>query len=175
MVLHLKVWYSRAPPVLRKRPLREHHQTTGHKPSSANRAPETETHRSGVVVPGQPPDPPKGPAPAIPRPQRRARTAPGPPGTKTDRTKHSGKPGPEGLTGTARERPARTTPPKAPTTPEPLPAQGRDRHGAGPKAARPNTQGPNAPHTSTLDAGWSSPVARQAHNLKVRGSNPPPA
>src|SRR3954466_644038 len=28
------------------------------------------------------------------------------------------------------------------------------------------------PHTP---AGWSSPVARQAHNLKVRGSNPLPA
>ena len=26
-----------------------------------------------------------------------------------------------------------------------------------------------------LDAGWSSPVARQAHNLKVTGSNPVPA
>ena len=26
-----------------------------------------------------------------------------------------------------------------------------------------------------LDAGWSSPVARQAHNLKVVGSNPTPA
>ena len=26
-----------------------------------------------------------------------------------------------------------------------------------------------------VDAGWSSPVARQAHNLKVRGSNPLPA
>ncbi len=26
-----------------------------------------------------------------------------------------------------------------------------------------------------LIAGWSSPVARQAHNLKVGGSNPPPA
>ena len=26
-----------------------------------------------------------------------------------------------------------------------------------------------------LGAGWSSPVARQAHNLKVGGSNPPPA
>jgi hypothetical protein len=25
------------------------------------------------------------------------------------------------------------------------------------------------------DAGWSSPVARQAHNLKVAGSNPAPA
>jgi hypothetical protein len=29
------------------------------------------------------------------------------------------------------------------------------------------------PHQTT--AGWSSPVARQAHNLKVRGSNPLPA
>jgi predicted nucleotidyltransferase len=27
----------------------------------------------------------------------------------------------------------------------------------------------------TLDAGWSSPVARQAHNLKAAGSNPAPA
>ena len=29
--------------------------------------------------------------------------------------------------------------------------------------------------TSKVDAGWSSPVARQAHNLKVTGSNPVPA
>ena len=29
--------------------------------------------------------------------------------------------------------------------------------------------------TVTADAGWSSPVARQAHNLKVVGSNPAPA
>ena len=28
---------------------------------------------------------------------------------------------------------------------------------------------------STVGAGWSSPVARQAHNLKVVGSNPTPA
>ena len=28
---------------------------------------------------------------------------------------------------------------------------------------------------ATLIAGWSSPVARQAHNLKVVGSNPTPA
>src|SRR5665213_1190970 len=28
---------------------------------------------------------------------------------------------------------------------------------------------------SHFDAGWSSPVARQAHNLKVVGSNPTPA
>src|ERR1700742_4308737 len=26
-----------------------------------------------------------------------------------------------------------------------------------------------------FDAGWSSPVARQAHNLKAAGSNPAPA
>ena len=30
-------------------------------------------------------------------------------------------------------------------------------------------------HRKILIAGWSSPVARQAHNLKVGGSNPPPA
>ena len=28
---------------------------------------------------------------------------------------------------------------------------------------------------SDVGAGWSSPVARQAHNLKVAGSNPAPA
>jgi hypothetical protein len=32
-----------------------------------------------------------------------------------------------------------------------------------------------ASHTYTHIAGWSSPVARQAHNLKVVGSNPTPA
>src|SRR3546814_11235174 len=31
------------------------------------------------------------------------------------------------------------------------------------------------PHRPLGDAGWSSPVARQAHNLKVTGSNPVPA
>ena len=30
-------------------------------------------------------------------------------------------------------------------------------------------------HRKILIAGWSSPVARQAHNLKVVGSNPTPA
>ncbi len=32
-----------------------------------------------------------------------------------------------------------------------------------------------SPRPVTGDAGWSSPVARQAHNLKVAGSNPAPA
>src|SRR5947209_7852765 len=31
------------------------------------------------------------------------------------------------------------------------------------------------PRAVTVSAGWSSPVARQAHNLKVAGSNPAPA
>jgi hypothetical protein len=35
--------------------------------------------------------------------------------------------------------------------------------------------GPAGPPTLKTDAGWSSPVARQAHNLKVTGSNPVPA
>jgi hypothetical protein len=30
-------------------------------------------------------------------------------------------------------------------------------------------------HSTFLIAGWSSPVARQAHNLKAAGSNPAPA
>src|SRR6476620_10532064 len=31
------------------------------------------------------------------------------------------------------------------------------------------------PATDVTGAGWSSPVARQAHNLKAAGSNPAPA
>src|ERR1043165_2944890 len=34
---------------------------------------------------------------------------------------------------------------------------------------------PRTRYTFPLAAGWSSPVARQAHNLKVAGSNPAPA
>jgi hypothetical protein len=37
-----------------------------------------------------------------------------------------------------------------------------------------NTRRGNFPRHGFF-AGWSSPVARQAHNLKVRGSNPLPA
>lgn len=39
-------------------------------------------------------------------------------------------------------------------------------------------KGSNSETTPSLNknvAGWSSPVARQAHNLKVVGSNPTPA
>jgi hypothetical protein len=53
-------------------------------------------------------------------------------------------------------------------------------------ATQRNTQKPSSQNSSTgtkrarprqkhLNAGWSSPVARQAHNLKVVGSNPAPA
>jgi hypothetical protein len=35
--------------------------------------------------------------------------------------------------------------------------------------------GPALAIFAQFDAGWSSPVARQAHNLKVVGSNPTPA
>src|SRR5215475_11096443 len=34
---------------------------------------------------------------------------------------------------------------------------------------------PDTPSSELPSAGWSSPVARQAHNLKVVGSNPTPA
>ena len=34
---------------------------------------------------------------------------------------------------------------------------------------------PNQIRCAKNGAGWSSPVARQAHNLKVVGSNPTPA
>jgi len=36
-------------------------------------------------------------------------------------------------------------------------------------------QNPGRTFRLPLVAGWSSPVARQAHNLKVVGSNPTPA
>jgi hypothetical protein len=42
------------------------------------------------------------------------------------------------------------------------------------KAKGPSPLTPS-PLIQILDAGWSSPVARQAHNLKVTGSNPVPA
>ncbi len=35
--------------------------------------------------------------------------------------------------------------------------------------------GPGQSRAAHIGAGWSSPVARQAHNLKVVGSNPTPA
>ncbi len=49
-----------------------------------------------------------------------------------------------------------------------------------PQTRKPTTPSPPRPshhrrlHSRT-NAGWSSPVARQAHNLKVEGSNPSPA
>jgi hypothetical protein len=64
--------------------------------------------------------------------------------------------------------------------PAPFP---RHAHRSGPRTHRPRSPEPAHPdqphtpadHPHTLGAGWSSPVARQAHNLKVTGSNPVPA
>jgi hypothetical protein len=50
--------------------------------------------------------------------------------------------------------------------------QAADRTAPGP-GSRPGQLKPRP--TNRINAGWSSPVARQAHNLKVRGSNPLPA
>ena len=52
------------------------------------------------------------------------------------------------------------------------------RPGVKPGSVRLKTTLRRKPQTQTqhtIPAGWSSPVARQAHNLKVRGSNPLPA
>jgi hypothetical protein len=46
-----------------------------------------------------------------------------------------------------------------------------DRHPPAPGSSPGTSGGPD----QSLSAGWSSPVARQAHNLKVVGSNPTPA
>ena len=43
------------------------------------------------------------------------------------------------------------------------------------KAERPPAALARGTPTNGIIAGWSSPVARQAHNLKVVGSNPTPA
>ena len=43
------------------------------------------------------------------------------------------------------------------------------------KSVAARSSNPASTHTITTNAGWSSPVARQAHNLKVTGSNPVPA
>jgi hypothetical protein len=56
--------------------------------------------------------------------------------------------------------------------PEPSHAQSRKALTATPGA---KATGPSRHTSPTPAAGWSSPVARQAHNLKVGGSNPPPA
>ena len=53
--------------------------------------------------------------------------------------------------------------------PPPRPGRGQRRSLSG------STDALRARRSETLTAGWSSPVARQAHNLKVVGSNPAPA
>jgi hypothetical protein len=45
----------------------------------------------------------------------------------------------------------------------------------GSPTARQAVKEPGGAFPANFDAGWSSPVARQAHNLKVVGSNPAPA
>lgn len=50
------------------------------------------------------------------------------------------------------------------------------RRATRPDPLKPSSHGISLPaRTSPTTAGWSSPVARQAHNLKVTGSNPVPA
>ena len=41
--------------------------------------------------------------------------------------------------------------------------------------ARESRSLPGLKNTAAIDAGWSSLVARKAHNLEVGGSNPSPA
>jgi hypothetical protein len=70
--------------------------------------------------------------------------------------------------------PSRTRPSNAPA-PRVLCLKAREsRSPPDPHTAR-HTHTMHIPLTTRLGAGWSSPVARQAHNLKVAGSNPAPA
>ena len=57
----------------------------------------------------------------------------------------------------------------------PLPSAARTRAAAGNTARATRTGAFALPNDRIPAAGWSSPVARQAHNLKVVGSNPTPA
>ena len=57
-----------------------------------------------------------------------------------------------------------------------LPKQWKSRSSPGFAGGAQGTHSHFLPDGETgFDAGWSSPVARQAHNLKVVGSNPTPA
>ncbi len=53
--------------------------------------------------------------------------------------------------------------------------RGREATESSPELGGDNPVGHCYIATASNDAGWSSPVARQAHNLKVVGSNPAPA
>src|SRR4051812_30496539 len=71
------------------------------------------------------------------------------------------------------------------TTPDPIPnstvktssAHDTAAQAAGKSVAARSSKPTTTQHTTPTptNAGWSSPVARQAHNLKVTGSNPVPA
>lgn len=50
-----------------------------------------------------------------------------------------------------------------------------DLHSTSQNLSIPSRRSELAPKAKHPGAGWSSPVARQAHNLKVTGSNPVPA
>ena len=94
---------------------------------------------------------------------------------------------PDGGTGRRRWRPRRPRRPrKQPTRrrPRPRPRRRRrsraHRHRRFAEAAQPRSAAPwstprSGVYTAFFAAGWSSLVARRAHNPKVGGSNPPPA
>ncbi len=53
--------------------------------------------------------------------------------------------------------------------------KGRQKRSFRLSKAKRDVYNPRRRQASPLGAGWSSPVARQAHNLKAAGSNPAPA
>src|SRR4051812_2593443 len=68
------------------------------------------------------------------------------------------------------------SPPGPTGAPEGPGEEAGDHHGSTTPHARTTRRTcPEAAQATGHDAGWSSPVARQAHNLKVAGSNPAPA
>jgi hypothetical protein len=106
-----------------------------------------------------------------------SRSPPGPPSRekspqKTQATRTSRTYGNAASPGTG----ARAAPAKPPAKPPAEPNARTSSQRQSPQQ-KPQTRGRanKAPKPTPLPAGWSSPVARQAHNLKVAGSNPAPA
>ena len=75
----------------------------------------------------------------------------------------------------ARRRPTRPRPMASASTRPPRPGRARGRHCAEPRGRLPVVRSAAVRYSPRHGAGWSSPVARRAHNPKVAGSNPAPA
>ena len=102
---------------------------------------------------------------------RESRSSPG-----LQRTDHGRQRTENGKRTKARSRPASSSKILF-TNNAPRPSRGRQNLFGSPDRKTENSflRSPSSVLRPPIDAGWSSPVARQAHNLKAAGSNPAPA